>query len=128
MPHQDGWQQRKRTGRVWTGWDEKSSEVLPGPKTPLWCCQCGESNNWACRIRCKGKGCNRSAAQSVINKARADAKQQAASGNGAWAPPCRTQSGRPTKERLECEALKKEIEAIKNAIKAQAPLQQMAEG
>ena len=102
--------------------------MLPGPKTPLWCCQCGESNNWACRIRCKGKGCNRSAAQSVINKARAAAKQQAASGYGAWTTPCPTQSGRPSKERLECEALKKEIEAIKKAIKAQAPLQQMAEG
>ena len=128
MALHDGWQQRKRLGRVGACKDEQGSEVLPGPKTPLWCCQCGESNNWACRIRCKGKGRNRSAPQSVINKARAAAKQQAASGNGAWAPPCRTQSGRPTKERLECEALKKEIEAIKNAIKAEAPLQQMAEG
>ena len=94
----------------------------------MWCCQCGESNNWACRIRCKGKGCNRSAAQTVINKARAAAKQHAASGSGAWAPPCPTQSGRPTKERLECEALKKEFEAFKKAIKTQAPLQKMAEG
>ena len=39
------------------GWKtNKNGDVLRGPKTPLWCCGCGEDANWASRLRCRTCG------------------------------------------------------------------------
>ena len=126
MPQRNGRQQRQHNGRSVGSKDDQGREVLPGPKKPVWCCACGEGNNWASRIKCKG--CNRNAPQSVVNRAKAAAKQRAASDSGPRAPPCPTQSSRPTKEHLEYEALKKECEALKKTLKSQATLQPTAGG
>ncbi len=59
------------------------ADVLSGPKSPTWCCSCGEASNWASRIRCRG--CGKGASQSTADKARAAAKQQPAPSR--WKPP-----------------------------------------
>ena len=113
MPQRNGPQQRQRQQKQ-HGQDDRGRELLPGPRSPHWgCSACGEDANWACRLFCKG--CKRSAPQSVINKAKAAAKQQAASGSGPRTPPCPTKSSRPTKEQLEHEALKVENLALRQS-------------
>ena len=113
MPQRNGPQQRQRQQKQ-HGQDDRGREMLPGPRSPHWgCSACGEDANWACRLFCKG--CKRSAPQSVINKAKAATKQQAASGSGPRTPPCPTKSSRPTKEQLEHEALKVENLALRQS-------------
>ena len=96
--------------------------MLPGPKNPPWCCNCGEDHNWACRIKCKG--CGGKAPQTVFNKATAAAGQapnRSAVGrqqSSGAAPGCPTQSSRDAKVRLELEALKKENEALTKSARA----------
>ena len=128
MPQHTVRQQRQHNGRSVGSKYDQGREVLPGPNTPVWCCACGEGNNWASRIKCKGKACSRNAPQSVVNTAKAAAKQLATSDSGPRAPPCPTQSSRLTKEHLEYEALKKECEALKKTLKSQAALQPTARG
>ncbi|CAK0849203.1 unnamed protein product [Prorocentrum cordatum] len=43
------------------------ARVLRGPREPVWGCQCGKNNNWACRIVCS---CGRQASQKVANAAK----------------------------------------------------------
>eukprot|EP00959_Pyramimonas_sp_CCMP1952_P086016 1799174-Pyramimonas_sp.AAC.1 len=43
------------------------ARVLRGPREPVWGCQCGKNNNWACRIVCS---CGRQASQKVVNAAK----------------------------------------------------------
>ena len=115
-------QQHRGSGRSTGNKDGRSRDVLPGPKNPPWCCNCGEDHNWACRIRCKG--CGGKAPQTVFNKATAAAGQapnRSAVGrqqNSGAAPGCPTQSSRDAKMRLELEALKKENEALKKSARA----------
>ena len=64
---------RKGGGKGAKSDDWRDPNVLAGPRLPHWGCGCGESNNWACRIRCKC--CERWAPQTTQNAARAAAKQ-----------------------------------------------------
>ena len=50
-----------------------AGEVLYGPKTPVWGCSCGESTNWASRIKCKA--CGKAAPQTIADKAKAASKK-----------------------------------------------------
>ncbi len=50
-----------------------SGDVLPGPKSPTWCCSCGTEGNWASRVVCRG--CRKGAPQSYADRARAAAKK-----------------------------------------------------
>ena len=115
-------QQHRGSGRSAGNKDGRSRDVLPGPKNPPWCCNCGEDHNWACRIRCKG--CGGKAPQTVFNKATAAAGQapnRSAVGrqqSSGAAPGCPTQSSRDAKVRLELEALRKENEALKKLARA----------
>jgi hypothetical protein len=50
----------------------RDEDVLRGPRTPHWVCNCGRAGadaNWSSRTRCRG--CGRSAPQSTLAKARA---------------------------------------------------------
>ena len=58
------------------------AKVLRGPREPVWGCQCGKHNNWACRIVCS---CGRPAPQRVINAAKKADKEARAQG-GQQAP------------------------------------------
>ena len=58
------------------------SAVLHGPKKPLWGCNCGYAQNWACRIRCKQ--CDRAAPARICKAARA---ANAAAGTAAAGKP-----------------------------------------
>ena len=71
------------------GWGDDS--VLPGPKFPFWgCSQCGNSGNWASRIKCK---CGATAPTRIVQAAKREAaalKSQPAHGGaprarGMWA-------------------------------------------
>ena len=44
-------------------------KVLWGPKTPVWGCRCGQSDNFASRIECRG--CGKPAPRTVLDKAKA---------------------------------------------------------
>ena len=50
-----------------------TGEALFGPKTPVWGCSCGESANWASRIKCKA--CGKAAPQTIADKAKAASKR-----------------------------------------------------
>ena len=55
--------------------------VKGAPRDPPWGCgECGEALNWACRAKCRGKGCNRQAPNHVLQKLR-NAQAAAAAGN-----------------------------------------------
>ena len=57
------------------------SDVLAGPKFPLWgCSKCGQDGNWASRVRCRG--CGNGASQKVVAAAKAAAARAKPQGGG----------------------------------------------
>ena len=85
------------------------SAVLRGPKKPVWGCNCGYAQNWACRIRCKQ--CDRAAPARICKAARAAhaAADSAAAGKPKPRPigssqPCPWSPGF-TAEEVQCYAV-----------------------
>jgi len=91
-----------------SGW---AQHVLKGPKLPHWGCSCGEAENWASRLQCRG--CSKAAPARVSAAAREAAKTPSAaqpSGpNGAW------KRGPPQPD--EVAKLRKEIAGLKLQLK-----------
>lgn len=92
-----------------------SDEVLRGPKSPCWGCTCGENNNWACRIVCRG--CGREAPERIRTRARKEHKKYVvpsfAKGRqlrGSWAYGSPQQTS--TKLEKENKELKEKIKSL----------------
>ena len=72
--HHGGGMAPSKGSNVITGKDD-SMAVLPGRKTPHWCCSCGADGNWASRLRC---GCSKAAPARIRLSAEKAAKEFAA--------------------------------------------------
>ena len=87
-------------------------DVLRGPKSPSWGCNCGELGNWASRVRCRGCGVD---APARIRTAAQKAEQAAKiTPNGSIQPPPRGAwaMGAPGNGRvLQLEARNKSLQA-----------------
>ena len=90
-----------------SGW---AQHVLNGPKMPHWGCSCGEAENWASRLQCRG--CGKSAPGRVAAAAKEAAKvpqPQHRGPKGAWA------KGPPVPD--EVAKLRKEVAGLKLQLK-----------
>ena len=96
-----------------------AGDVLPGAKTPVWGCSCGESANWASRLKCKT--CGRAAPQTVADKAKAASKQTQA------APPDPA-TRRPVAESKELWQLKERLRKLELSAREDASTAQAGRG
>ena len=95
--------------------------VLAGPKFPVWACNCGSANNYACRIKCR---CGRNAPHRIVHAAREAAKRFPVAPapsyprtvGGAWA------KGAPENKRdIEIASLRSEIDLLRKQQGQQPP-------
>ena len=92
----------------------RSSDVLSGPKTPLWACSCGVSTNWRCRIRC---ACGKSAPQSIVNAAKEEHRQNQERRAAAKTSSTRRERGGGTANRdSEVQRLSKQLQKLQKQL------------
>lgn len=98
---------------------QRTDDVLPGPKRPCWGCPCGEANNWASRLCCKG--CAKQAPRRIAAAARAAAEKRfagvalPASGIGSSPSPSSQRAKRALEYRYE--AQEKRLRALEAELK-----------
>jgi len=89
---------------------QADKDVLPGPKSPVWGCSCGEAHNWASRLKCRG--CSKAAPAAVRARAQAAAKDVEGKGSAAGSA---GQASRLAKLEAELKGLKAENKALRSA-------------